>query len=492
MAGFSSVSFIVFAAFAIVSVALLAGCQSENEATSSSAEWLSPTGFVPEFKQRDGDPEKGRYALLHEPYVNCGTPARVFNELQSSFSESFEVLEASGRDTSMDGLPYANTLVTGATGIEVVSSNCLSCHGANLFGELVIGLGNEFADFTQNPSALVERMGALVRGADEITEWERFADRVAAIAPYTQMKTVGVNPANSLTAALIARRDAKTNAWLEQAALPLPPTNPPPVSVPPWWRMAKKHAMFNLSEGREDHARTMLAASMLCIDSVDELNAIDEYAPDIRAYLSSIKAPVYPFDIDPILAAAGADVYELNCASCHGTYGESHTYPNLVTPINEVKTDRRLLELATDERGRQYANWFNDSWFGELSATAPAIGYVAPPLDGIWATAPFLHNGSIPSLRQLLQPDSRPAVWRHLATDAVDPEQFDMANVGWQHEVLRADAASGANSDPDKQTYDTNRVYDTRWDGYGNGGHTYGASLNEDAVLALLEYLKTL
>jgi len=460
----------------------LLGCQSETESESGAASWLSPTGVVPEFTQRSGDPEKGRYALLHEPYVNCGTPARVFRELQSSFVASDTIVDVAGRDAAMDGLPYSNTLVTGRTGIDVVSSNCLSCHGTNLFGELIIGLGNEFADFTRNPSIGVERIGALVRGKDEIAEWERFADRVAAIAPYTQMQTVGVNPANNLTLALMARRDAKTNEWLDEAVLPLPPTNPPPVSVPPWWRMAKKRSMFTMSEGRKDHARTMLSASMLCIDSVEELNTIDGYAPDIRAYLSSIQPPPYPFDIDSSLALKGADVFELNCASCHGTYGESHTYPNLVTPINEVKTDSRLMELATGDFGESYAAWFNQSWFGELSSAAPAKGYAAPPLDGIWATAPFLHNGSVPTLRQLLKPTERPAIWRQLATNATDPEFYDTENLGWQHEVVPASSVDETE----------NRVYNTGWEGYGNEGHSYGASLNEEAVLALLEYLKTL
>ena len=469
----------------VFSLLLISACSSETERSASSDAWLSPTGPVPAFTQRKGDPEKGRHALLHEPYVNCGTPERVFREMQSSFGGSKPLLEVSGRDASMDGLPYSTTLVTGRTGIPVVSSNCLSCHGANLFGELVIGLGDEFANFTDNPSALVERAGAWVRGADEIAEWERFADRIAAIAPYTQMRTVGANPANNLTLALIAHRDPKTNAWLEEPLLTLPPTNPPPVSVPPWWRMAKKHAMFSLSEGREDHARTMLSASMLCADSVEELNTIDEYGPDIRAYLSSIEPPAYPFNVNQTLAAAGEQVYQLNCASCHGTYGDNAQYPNVVTPINEVKTDSRLVDLATGELGKQYVDWFNSSWFGKLSKAAPAKGYIAPPLDGIWATAPFLHNGSVPTLRQLLQPSTRPAIWLHVPNDASNPEHYDAENLGWRHTVLPTDLTHGAAATDRK-------VYNTALEGYGNGGHTYGASLNSEAVSALLEYLKTL
>ena len=479
----------MFRATLLLLCVLQIGCQEKSNTDSISktdaaapGEWLAPTGLVPEFKQRPGNPDKGRYALLHEPYVNCGTPERVFRELQSSFAEGANTIEVSGRDSTMDGLPYFVNRVIGRTGTPVVSSNCLTCHGTELFGELIIGLGNEFADFTQDPSINVERAGALVRGDAETAEWERFANRIAAIAPYTQTQTVGVNPANNLTFALISHRDAKTNAWLTQPQLPSPPVNPPPVSVPPWWRMSKKNAMFNLSEGREDHARIMLAASMLCADSLDELNAIDQYAPDVRAYLASLTPPAYPFPVDGSLAAQGKTIFETNCSGCHGTYGEDGRYPNEVVPIDLVNTDPRLIEVATDDIGFQYAQWFNSSWYGELSDVAPAKGYVAPPLDGIWATAPYLHNGSVPNIQLLLNSGQRPTLWRHIPTDASDPDSYDTINLGWNHESIAAGVTPS----------DDVRIYDTRRAGYSMRGHTFGDALSEAARAAVIEYLKTL
>ncbi len=452
------------------------------------ADWLSPVGPVPVFEQRPGDPHTGRHALLHESYVNCGLPERVFRELQSSASGSASglglgtVVDVTGRDAAMDGLPYNTNRVIGRSGIPIVSSNCLSCHGTVLFGELVIGLGNEFADFTQNPSVAVERAGALLQGDAEAAEWTLFADRIAAIAPYIQTRTVGVNPAPNLTGALVAHRDVDTHAWMSEPQMLMPPTDPPPVSVPPWWRMQKKHAMFNLSEGRDDHARFMLAASMLCADSVAELDQIDEYAPDVRAYLSSIEPPAYPFEIDRELAQRGEQPYLEHCSSCHGTYGADPSYPNTVTAIDAVKTDARLLEVATGEFGREFVGWFNASWFGLRSKAAPAKGYVAPPLDGIWATAPFLHNGSVPNLATLLSEDQRPTRWRHIASDARDPDSYDTANVGWRYETV----AAGAGTIPDPRVYDTSR------DGYGNQGHSYGVELDDAQKSALVEYLKML
>jgi len=460
--------------------AVMLACGADTTETSQSESepnWLSPTGSVPEYAQRPGDAVKGEHALVHQPYVNCGIPARVFRSLQQS--SPTKILSLSNRDPSMDGLPYFSTLVRGRTGIPVVSNNCLTCHATSLFGELVIGLGNEFLDFTTDPRIAVERAGVLVRGADETTEWELFADRIAAIAPYVQMETRGVNPANNLTMALIMHRDADTNAWLDKPQLPVPSTNPPPVSVPPWWRMSKKHAMFSLSEARDDHARIMLAASMLCADSVDELNAIDSYAPDIRAYLSNLRPPPYPFHIDKAQAAAGRAIFAERCSTCHGTYGAEAEYPNQVVPIDVIGTDKRLMEFATGDTGKLYAQWFNRSWYGELSRAAPARGYIAPPLDGIWATAPYLHNGSVPNLRLLLQSTQRPKRWRHTATDANNAEHFDRLNVGWNYKNV----AIGSD---DPSVYDTNRA------GYANTGHKFGDNLTEAQRAAVLEYLKTL
>ena len=65
----------------------------------------------------------------------------------------------------------------------------------------------------------------------------------------------------------------------------LPPAQVVPVDVPPWWGMAKKTAMFYSAAGRGDHARTMMAASLLCTDSVAEAQAIDAAFVDVRAWI---------------------------------------------------------------------------------------------------------------------------------------------------------------------------------------------------------------
>src|SRR6202011_4209787 len=89
----------------------------------------------------------------------------------------------------------------------------------------------------------------------------------------------------------------------------------------------------------------------------------------------------------------------------------------------------------------------------------------APPLDGIWATAPYLHNASVPTLYQVLNSKARPKIFtRSFRTDL---DAYDAEKVGWKIEVL--DKAPDAT----KMTpIEFRKIYDTSKSGRGNGGHT--------------------
>ncbi|MCW5803812.1 MAG: c-type cytochrome [Deltaproteobacteria bacterium] len=448
-----------------------AACGNDHGVVAPS----SPVGDVPAFDQRTGDPANGWRALIEEGYVGCGVPLTAYRKVfNQQIPASYRLPERTGANAE---LPYNMTAFTTASGVEVVTPNCLQCHAQHLEGQLVIGLGNHTSDFTQDVGFLANAAGGLVEGDAERAEWQRWRDRMVAIAPHTITRTIGVNPADNLAAVLFAHRDVDTLAWSDEPLMPLPPQIVVPVDVPPWWHMQKKHAMFYVGAGRGDHARIMMTASTLCVDTVEEARQIDAYFPDVRSFLLTLKAPAYPHEIDAARAAAGKTVFEASCARCHGTYGESETYPNTIIALDEVGTDRTLAQGAGQFAAR-YLNWFNASFFGELSHLAPAPGYIAPPLDGIWATAPYLHNGSVPTLRALLDSTTRPKFFRR------SPGAYDRDAVGWRFTALAsATPPPGA---------DANEVYDTTQLGYGNGGHTFGDALAPADRDALIEYLKTL
>lgn len=451
----------------------------DPEPALQSQKFRSPTGPVPVSDQSPGNPDAGRHALLNAPYVNCGIPYNAYRRLTPETAPESLLPEREGRNAT---LPYALTSHINEDGVEIVANNCLTCHAARIDGELVIGLGNEFGDFTQNPSRLALQTGNYVQGTAESKAWAHWADRIDGIAPYIQMKTVGPNPATNLTWALMSHLDPETLTWSETPLIEPPPKDPLPISIPPWWGMSKKNAMFYTTIGRGDHSRFMLLASMLCIKGTEDVDKVTSYADDIRAFIASLEAPKFPYPIEYDLAEEGEEIFVRECSACHGTYGDNESFPNRVYPVADVGTDPTYATEATDgSRDRFYA-WVARSPYGDEDSAVPAPGYIAPPLDGIWATAPYLHNGSVPSMEALLESSFRPTYWRHWS----EPRSYNPAAMGWQFDAL----ALGQDAEPDAEL--RRHIYDTTLRGYGNQGHNYSDKLSEEARRALLEYLKTI
>ncbi len=171
----------------------------------------------------------------------------------------------------------------------------------------------------------------------------------------------------------------------------------------------------------------------------------------------------------------GQAVYARACAACHGSYDASLTAPELVSFPNwegDVGTDMARADLLTEE----VAAAVNGSAFGPLIAARTVAGYAAPPLTGIWASAPYLHNGSVPTLWHLMRPEERP-VWFE-----VGGHRLDLLRVG-------IDLAPPVGYEP----WSIPAEVDVRAFGLGNGGHEVGfADLSEAEKDALLEYLKLL
>ena len=91
-------------------------------------------------------------------------------------------------------------------------------------------------------------------------------------------------------------------------------------------------------------------------------------------------------------------------------------------------------------------------------------------LDGVWSTAPYLHNGSVPTLDDLLRPVAdRPS------TFPLGHREYDPEKVGYTTEE-------------DEPIW----VFDVSKDGSSNSGHEYGTTLGDEERRDLVEYLKTL
>ena len=147
--------------------------------------------------------------------------------------------------------------------------------------------------------------------------------------------------------------------------------------------------------------------------------------------------------------------------------------------MDEVRTDSVRLTALNREHRRAY----DESWFahyGRKRATLEPDGYVAPPLDGVWASAPYFHNGSVPTLWHVLHPDRRPQVWKRIG------HQLDMDRVGLSIQEFEK-------IPPDVKSKIERRAYfDTRRFGKSSAGHPFAQQLSPDEKAAVLEYLKTL
>jgi mono/diheme cytochrome c family protein len=438
---------------------------------------------VPASHQRSGDAAAGYRYLTTGDYIKSGIPYTYF--LLAFGRDTNNLLH---RDSLNANIFYAYTAVKAANGEVVVAPNCLQCHAQVFDNKLYIGLGNADADFTDR-----RKLGS---GSTSLADRLILRDpaKYAAAAPFlTSMKILsdrlltevrGVNAADRLAQLLVAHRDPVTLRWTDTPVMTVT-GKLIPTDVPPWWLLKKKHAMFYNGFGRGDFGRFLMASNLLTVSDSSEAREVDGHFNDVLAYINSIEPPKYPYPIDASLARQGGVIFVEHCSKCHGDYNvgpadkptgsASGDYPNLLIPESIVGTDSLL--YRNNFQSPQFIEWFNKSWFARGDHPArlePFDGYIAPPLDGIWITAPYLHNGSVPTLEGVLNSRIRPAYW---SRDFNHP-QYDYEQVGWKY--TRESGPRGT------------EVYNTTLPGYGNYGHTFGDRLTAHERKAVIEYLKTL
>lgn len=425
-------------------------------------------------KQRKGNVATGYNYLTTGDYLKSGIPYGLF--FMGMPKDTNNYLKRTG---SNENIPFDFTAVKAPNGEMVVAPNCLQCHAQVFDGNLIVGLGNSLSDFTLNraPTALfAEKFLKNLNGenAKKYESAKNFITAIKAISPNLITSTKGVNLADRLAYLLVSHRDPKTLEWSDKNLLSLP-DDIIPTDVPAWWLLKKKNAMFYNGFGRGDFGRFLMASNLLTVRDTTEAKEVDSHFNDVLAYINSIQPPKYPKTIDQAMASEGKGIYTATCKKCHGTYGDDSQYPNLLIPAAIIKTDSML--YTANYSNPQFIEWFNKSWFttGDHPAKlVPYRGYIAPPLDGIWITAPYLHNGSVPDLETLLNSKKRPKYWQR---NFINPA-YNYAIPGYGYEIK----GDPGNSD----------VYNTTLKGYSNTGHYFGDKLSDKERRSLIEYLKTL
>ena len=390
-----------------------------------------------------------RYGLFPSPVENDGLPMGLVRT-----------------DLDYDGQPG-------------MAMTCELCHSSSLFGQIYEGQPNPFSSM----ELLFRELSRIGDGDETDPLYDKNPGRNSIVNGADQLGLVGLlirQPDLALDLPVLAQvvSDTAMEYKPEFDALAY-------VKTPPWYtyRTKRDGAAGYYYDGGHPKDGNFSAFTYLAgfhePDGADVRAALSDWMIGGHAYLATLRGPDYPFAIDAPLAQQGRSLYEKHCASCHGHYeGEAATpetliYPGLVVPIDEIGTDRHRAHFPKSFKVRM-RKILRDEYI-------PNRGYVAMPLTSVWARAPYLHNGSVPTLAALLEPDTRPTHWA-LVANPNDEDDFLKDDVGWRYEVLS----------PGEET-DHMRVYDPDVVvGLGNGGHTYGSELPAQQRAAILEFLKTL
>jgi mono/diheme cytochrome c family protein len=427
--------------------------------------------FIPPSEQRTGDSATGFRYLTTGDYLKSGFPYEFFIYFNG---KGTNLLNREGKNATVE---HSYNVVTNADSMDIVTPNCLQCHSQVFEGKLYVGLGNPALDFS-TISQQGSRMSALkvwqTTSPKKYRAIKTFLTSMRTVNPDMETAVRGVNSSDRLAALLMAHRNPQTLEWSDTAVLAIPDAVIPS-DVPAWWLLKKKNALFYNGFGRGDFTRLMMLCNILTLKDSAEATEVYGHFGHMLAYIRSLQPPAFPAAITPQLAARGRKVFAGNCARCHGSYGAGGEYPNLLIPASIIQTDSLL--CSSNQQAKPLLNWFGNSWFSQGSNPArliPSNGYVAPPLDGVWITAPYLHNGSVPTIEAVLNSKLRPDYW----TRDFEKPVYDYEHLGWKYEARAA---------PDGK-----KVYNTKLPGYSNSGHYFGDDLADDERRAIIEYLKTL
>lgn len=454
-------------------LALVAGCHPGAESPGAGGS-APDAGKEPPLGlpvRHTADPAR---AMAGEAHFSDGTFARglfPFIALRSLYyiwgtewPEGDDAYWAAFRDRyGMFEAPYPNDgLPMGIRKVgESVTFDCRLCHADVVAGKTLVGAANSRLDF----QGLMDDLQTLA----DIASMFGYPKFENPLAGQHRTGAAGVNDAMGL------------GFWLSTQYGPAPPGLATDLGFQrsaPWWSLKHKDRIYADGSGDVAGQRTMMAMFLAFGLSLGELTTLDAPMEDVRQYALSLPAPAWPFGApEGASVERGRAVFDGSCASCHGAHtGPSAAYPDKIVPQADVGTDPiRATRLTALEAG-----WVNASWFGADHPMKESGGYLAPPLAGVWAMAPYLHDGSVPDLRSLLRSGERPVAWRRVGSGT---EAYDEARVGWKYEDAPSVAAD---------SIDHRRTVDTTREGLGAMGHTYGDALSDADLASLLDYLKTL
>ena len=437
---------------------------------------VGPAAVAGESRPGRPSPERGREFVhspmnppfwspraYHEAWRQWGCAARPADYARA-FRERYGLHESPYEN---GGLPMGFTRPKGLLGLGTgLGNDCLLCHAGKVAGQTIIGLGNTSLDM----QSLYEEMAA--------------ADGLGPVMPLPLCNVRGTSEASNFAVYLMQFRDRELRHRL-------------PVSFPALQEPLRGHPCVVAPSQEADHLSHGSGRQPLGPDP-------DAVPADPGQQRRIHQGPGSRLCGHPSLPAGpGATQVSVHHRSGPGRERKggptkraasgatavptrSEPYPNKLVDLKTIGTDSTLATAFAPQGATHYL----ESWFarergprGEPYHGLGGGGYQAPPLDGIWATAPYFHNGSVPTIHDVVKSSERPGVFTRSFRGEV--EDYDQVKVGFKVTVLNPDAV------PSMPAIDARKIYDTNQPGRSNGGHTFGDALSEPERMALIEYLKT-
>lgn len=383
-----------------------------------------------------------------------------------------------------------------SSGIDVITQNCATCHvgsvrtATNTSRQLISGM----------PAHNVDLQG-YIQFLRSVAADPRFNS--AELLPYIKKESGGLNPIESLIYRFVAIPVTREQLGLQRADLAFMDhqtrygpgrvdTFTPyktlrfkvPVTelreeelngiadFPPIWQQGLRQGLKLHWDGNNDSVDERNKSAALALVQPTTINFKSIHR--VRDWLMDLKPTAYPLAVDQDLASTGKEIYQQNCAACHAFGGKK---TGTVEAIQDIATDPGRLNSYTRElQANQFSLFSEIIYKGEdqrFTHFRKTNGYANLPLDGVWLRAPYLHNGSVPTMADLLTPASdRPKIFYR------GNDTYDSVKLGFVS---------------DKESDGTQKFfrYDTSQPANGNQGHEYGVDLSSKQKQALIEYLKT-
>lgn len=407
-------------------------------------------------------------------------------------------------------------------GSESMTFSCAACHSNNLFGTKVLGLTNRFPranEFFIIGKKVLRASNALlfktlVNPSKQDLENYKIARKAIKYVDLKKPLTLGLDTSLAQVGLSLALRNKD-----EQATRPRRPhnkahplkTNPADSKPAVWWNVKYKTKWLSdasIDSGNPIHTNFLWNEIGRGID----LQRLDSWlannkkkVQELTSYVFNTEAPLFndyfPNRIDITRAKKGEKLFLKNCKGCHGIYekawhDESLSYQEQLA-TTKVWYHKKTIHVDVGTDPYRYLGM--NSFYKDLNrlkisqnlgtVVSPKKGYVPPPLVGIWARWPYLHNNSIPTLYDLLSAENnRPKFY--IATPSEDKQlDFDLEKNGYPRPEYI------------KEPYQSDKRYrfNTKIKGLSNRGHNK-MLINEDGSekfshqdkLDLIHFLRSL